>query len=67
MKTCPCCGSLVKEKDVDSPAKFPITFRDNGNNLFTANAVPFNDAFHKIIEGKYKGNLVHIWNCRVNT
>lgn len=30
--------------------------------LETAYMIPYNDAFFEIVKGKYKGNLIHIFN-----
>ena len=38
-----------------------FAFMSEGIKL-TAKGVKFNDAFYEITEGKYKGNLVHIFD-----
>ena len=40
-----------------------ITFTSNGATL-NAKAKRYNDAFYEIVSGKYKGNLVHIWDIK---
>jgi hypothetical protein len=39
-----------------------ITFRNNFNEIITATATRYNDAFYEITKGKHKGALVHIWD-----
>lgn len=41
----------------------PIKFYHEGE-LYTATATRLNDAFYTIESGKFKGNLVHIFNVK---
>jgi hypothetical protein len=34
----------------------------NDGKIEVAKMKPYNDAFYEIVEGKYKGNLVHRWD-----
>jgi hypothetical protein len=37
------------------------SFRHNGV-IKTAKMNAYDDAFYEIVEGEYKGNLVHVWD-----
>lgn len=58
MKTCISCGSIIPDP---KPEPKEITFTHNGV-WCTALARAYNDAFYEIASGKFKGNLVHIFD-----
>jgi len=56
-KYCPCCNAKSYET-----IEQEITFRDNNNIIVIATATRYDDAFYEITKGKFKGNLVHIFD-----
>ena len=57
---CNHCGNVVPQK---KPNPFFITHYVN-HVQHISKVVPFNDAFYEIVEGKWKGNLVHVFNSK---
>ncbi len=51
-------ASAVARLEIEATEK---TFYCNGEKLI-AKMKRFNDAFYEIVSGKFKGNLVHIWD-----
>jgi len=55
-KICSDCGNVSYETIEEE-----ISFTFNGVSV-TATATRYNDAFYEITKGKYKGDLVHIFD-----
>lgn len=56
---CACCQSQ-KRREEEAQQEI-IVFSHDGERLM-ATAKRFSDAFYEIVVGKYKGNLVHIFD-----
>ncbi len=62
MKKCFFCGNdYTPQQQKDKVQTIEIKHTHNGQ-ILTDKANIYNDAFYEIVTGKYKGNLVHIWN-----
>lgn len=62
--SCIHCGKnpyILSEAKEEAPKAKDITFTSDGQTL-TAKAKRYDDAFYEIVVGKYKGNLVHVWD-----
>ena len=59
MYTCQYCGQMVFRPYEPKPC-FIMFFHDE--KIETALAVPENDSFYRITKGKYKDNLVHVFD-----
>ena len=56
---CPCCqSSKIKQEEAEQEEK---QFYHEGN-VITFTVKRFNDGFYEIVKGKFKGNLVHIFD-----
>jgi hypothetical protein len=56
---CPCCNNMTKKVEkIESTVKT----RDNYNNIVEVKVTRVNDGFFEVTQGKYKGNLIHVWS-----
>ncbi len=60
---CPICGNeyTPQQQKENSPNKITVKHEVDGR-IISSLVIPYDDAFFEIVEGKYKGNLVHRWN-----
>jgi uncharacterized protein YbaR (Trm112 family) len=61
MQTCPFCNQPLTNQhrlNIEKPKAKHIKYYVNGVER-TNLATPYNDAFYEIMDGKWKGNLVH--------
>ena len=63
MKKCDCGKCDCENKEVGKALPIIIEFSLNGQSE-TALAKPVDDAFYKIVSGKYAGNYVHVWDLK---
>jgi hypothetical protein len=59
MSYCPICNNRYTAPE--KVREVSITFTSNGN-IYTEWARRFTDGFYEITKGRFKGNLVHIWD-----
>lgn len=57
MKTCNNCGQIIPDK----PQPKQMAYTHEGVK-YTADLIPYNDAFYEVVSGRHKGNLVHTFN-----
>lgn len=55
------CGQPIKEQSKPTPVH--MTHYVNGVQHISL-MIPWNDQFFEIVQGRWKGNLVHRWNVK---
>ncbi len=59
---CKHCGNELTPQQKKESIKPELKLFWNESIKEYAEMIPLNDAFYEIVKGKYKGNLVHIFN-----
>ena len=62
MKQCSVCGNEYTPQQIKEKIKPVVIKHTHNGQILTDKAIRHDDAFWEIVIGKYKGNLVHIWN-----